>query len=143
MRPSRRGVLTLFGLFASSTVTGSTMTRDEPKPVNVLLQNDDTQEWPLLVAVEDTTGSEVFQTEQTIPADTGEDLGEVLLEDAFSGNSGDQFTVRTRLDGDSAGTFDYEITCQDDNWFSLLIEHRPYDPDDGEPVDYVPDRCAD
>lgn len=122
-----------------STVSGCSTTRTECKPVNVLLQNDDSEEWQMTVAVEDTTGEEVFQTEKTIPADSGEDLGEVLIEDAFRDNSGDQFTVQTQLDGEPAGTFDYEITCPDDNRFSLLVEHRPYNPDDGEPV---ADRCA-
>jgi hypothetical protein len=77
-----------------------------------------------------------------VPADSGEDLGEVLIEDAFSGAPGDQFTVRVWLDGASIDTFDYEITCPEDNRFSLLVEHRPYTPDDGDPVDYVADWCA-
>jgi hypothetical protein len=118
------------------------MTGEEPKPVDVLLQNDDTGEWQMTVAVEDTAGEEVFRTDKTIPADTGEDLGEVLVEDAFRGNSDDQFTVQAWLESEPAGTFDYEITCPDDNRFSLLVEHTPYDPDDGEPVDYVADRCG-
>lgn len=118
------------------------MIREEPKPVNVLLQNDDTREWQMVVAVEDSAGQDVFRTEKAIPADTGEDLGEVLIDDAFRGQSGDRFTVEVWLEGEAAGTFDYEITCPDDNRFSLLVEHQPYTPDDGEPVDYVPDRCG-
>jgi hypothetical protein len=115
---------------------------DSARPVDVLLQNDDTEAWPLTVAVETESGGERFRTEETIPADTGEDLGEVLIEDAFEGAAGDQFAVQVWLDGEPAGTFEYEITCPDDNRISLLVEHEPYTPDDGEPVDYVPDRCG-
>lgn len=138
--PSRRRVLSLCG-FAAAGVVGGCTARADPKPVDVLLQNDDTEEWPLTVAVE-RDDEELFRTEETIPRDTGEDLGEVLVEDAFEGTSGEEFTVRTWLDGDPAGTFDYEITCSEDNYVSLLVEHRPYSPDDGEPVDYVPRRCG-
>jgi hypothetical protein len=83
-----------------------------------------------------------FRTEETVPAGSGEDLGDALIQDAFSGASGDQFAVRVWLDGESTGTFDYEITCSDENRFSLLVEHRPYTLDDGDPVDYVADWCA-
>lgn len=140
--PSRRGVLRLCGLAAASAFSGCS-TGEEPKPVAVLLQNDDTEAWPLTVAVERDGGEEVFRTEETVPADDGEDLGEVLIEDAFEGASRDRLSVRAWLDGEPAGTFDYEITCADENRFSLLVEHRPRAGDDGEPVDYVADRCGD
>lgn len=140
--PSRRSVLAVGGLAVASALSGCSMSRAQPKPVNVLLQNDDTRAWPVTIAVEDTNGEVVFRTAETVPADTGEDLGEVLVEDAFQARSGDRVTVRTWLDGDPAGTFDYELTCKSDNRFSLLVEHEPYDPDDGELVDYVPHRCG-
>lgn len=141
----RRHVLAVTGVTLVGGLAGCAALLDDDSsetPVDVLLQNDDTDEWQLTVAVEDGTGEEVFRTEETVPADDGEDLGVVRIEDAFKGTTGDQFTVQTWLDGEPAGTFDYEITCSDDNRFSLLIEHTPYDPDDGEPVDYVADRCA-
>lgn len=140
--PTRRRFLSIGGLVITSTVSGCSMIRGDSKPVDVLFQNDDFEEWQVRVTVEDTTGEEVFRIEKIIPADSGEDLGEVLVEDAFTGNSGDQFTVQAWLEGEPAGTFDYEITCPDDNRFSLLVEHTPYEPDDGEPIDYVADRCG-
>lgn len=138
--PSRRGFLSLCSLSALSVVSGCTM-GDDSKPVDLRLLNDDTEEWPMKVAIERDTEGEIFRTEETIPADNGEDLGEVVIEDAFNGTSDDQFTVRVWLNGEQTGTFEYEITCDDDNRFNLLIEHRPYNPDDGEPVAYVPARC--
>jgi hypothetical protein len=124
-----------------SVVSGCTMGED-PKPVDVLLQNNDTEEWPITVIVVRDTDEEVFQREETIPPGTGVVLGEVPIKNAFEGTVGDQFTVRVRLNGESAGTFDYEITCNEDNRFSLLVEHRPYSSGDGEPIDYVSDRCG-
>lgn len=140
--PSRRSVLSVCAFVAASLVSGCSMTRNESKPVNVLLQNDDTEEWRVRVVVEDTTGEEVLRTTKTVPADTGEDLGEALVDDAFRGTVGDRFAVRAWLEDEPAGTFDYEITCPEDNRFSLLVEHTPFDPDDGEPLDYVADRCG-
>lgn len=96
----------------------------------------------MTVAVEDGTDEEAFRTKETIPPDDGEDLGEVLIENAFVGTSGDPFTVRVWIDGEPAGTFDYEITCNEYDYFSLLGEHRLYGPDDGESVDYVSRWCA-
>jgi hypothetical protein len=140
--PSRRRVLSTVAVGATGLLGGCAATREESKPVEVLLQNDDTEAWRLTVAVEDDAGEEVFRTEETIPADTGEDLGEVPIEDAFSGAPDERFVVRAWLRGESVGTFDYEITCPDENRFSLLVEHQPYTPDDGDPVDYVADWCA-
>lgn len=139
--PSRRAVLGLCSLAAANAFSGCSATVERSKKVDALLQSDDTEEWQMTVAVERDTGEEMFRTEETIPADDGT-LGEVQIEDAFEGTSSDQFTVRVWLDGESAGTFDYEITCPDGNRFSLLVEHRPYSPDDGEPVDYVAKWCA-
>lgn len=129
---------TLVGTLTGCAAVPGVESSDEP--VNVSLQNDDTEEWQLTVAVEDVAGEEVFGTVETVPADTGEDLGEVLIEDALEGTTGDQSTVHVWLDGELAGTFDNEVTCPEENRFSLLVEHTPYDPDDGEPVDYVADR---
>lgn len=139
--PSRRAVLCLCSLVTANVFSGCSTTVEPPKKVDVLLQSDDTEEWQMKVAVERDTSEEVFCTEESIPADDGT-LGEVLIEDAFEGSSSDQFTVRVWLDGEPEGTFDYEITCPDDNRFSLLVEHQPYSPDDGDPVDYVADWCA-
>lgn len=139
--PSRRGFLCLCSLAATSVVSGCTMD-EESKPVEVLLQSDDTAEWSMTVTVEGDTDEEVFRTEESIPPDDGEDLGEVRIENAFEGMSGDRYTINVWLGGEPAGLFEYEITCDDDNRFSLLVEHRPYSPDDGEPVDYVPHRCG-
>lgn len=66
--PSRRRVLSVGGLVVASTLSGCSMSREQPKPVNVLLQNDDTRKWPVTVAVEDTNGEEVFRTAETVPA---------------------------------------------------------------------------
>jgi hypothetical protein len=140
--PSRRAVLYLCSLTAASAASGCSTTREQPKPVNVLLQNDDTEEWSMTVAVEDEA-EEVFRTEETIPADGGTRLGEVLIENAFEGAPGDQFTVHAWFDGEPSGTFDYEITCRNDNRFSFLVEHRRHRSEDGEPVDYLARWCAD
>ena len=96
----------------------------------------------MTVAVEDEA-EEVFRTEETIPADGGTRLGEVLIENAFEGAPGDQFTVHAWFDGEPSGTFDYEITCRNDNRFSFLVEHRRHRSEDGEPVDYLARWCAD
>lgn len=141
----RRHILAAIGTTAVGLLAGCAAIpggQSSDKPVNVLLQNDDNEAWQLTVAVKDETDKEVFRSEETIPADTGEDLGEVLIEEAFKGTTDDQFAVQVWLEGEPAGTFDYEVTCPEDNRFSLLVEHTPYEPDDGEPVDYVPDRCG-
>lgn len=139
---SRRKFLYLCSLAATGAFSGCSTKQENSKTVDVLLQNDDTEEWQMTVAVERDTDEEMLRAEETIPADDGEVLGEVLIEDAFEGTPDDQFTVRVWLDGEPAGAFDYEITCPNDNRFSLLVEHRPYSPDDGGPVDYVAGWCA-
>lgn len=111
--------------------------------MDILLQNDDTEPWQMRLVVELDSGERVFQTEETIPADDGEHLGEGLIEGAFKGTSGDRFTARARLEEEPAGTFDYEITCPTGNRMSLLVEHQPFPAHDGEPVHYVADRCGD
>lgn len=141
--PSRRAVLGLCSLTAMSALGGCSTAGEDSKPVNVLLQSDDTEEWQMTVAVERETGEEAFRTEETVPADDGINLGEVRIEDAFEGTSGDQFTVRAWLEGEPEGTYDYEITCPTDNRFSLLVEHEPYSSSDGEPLHYVDRWCAD
>lgn len=141
--PSKRRFLSLCGLAVTSVVCGCVGSREEPKPVDVLLRNEDRQtEWQLTVAVETDSGETVFQTEETIPPNDGEDLGEVLIEDAFTGTSGDQFTVQAWLNGEQTGPFDYEITCSEDNRFTLDIEDRPFNSDDGDVVEYVDRWCA-
>lgn len=122
-------------------VSGCSMRREESKPVNVLFHNDDSEELRVRVTVEDTSGREVYRTEETVPSDSGEGLGEVLVENAFDGSSGDRFTVQVWVEGEPAGTFDYEITCPEDNRFSVLVEHNPYESGDGEPVHYVSRTC--
>lgn len=141
--PSRRNILCLCSLALVNTSSGCSMTREEPENVEVILQNDDTEEWQMTVVVEQDSEEEVFRTEEVIPADDGEDLGEVRIENAFEGTSTEQFTVHVWLKSESAGTFDYEITCQDNNYFNLLVEYQPYSHDSKEPVHYVPHRCAD
>lgn len=107
--------------------------------MDVLLQNDDTEPWRVEVVVERDSGKRVSRTEETIPA--GHDVGEVLIKDAFEGVSGDRFTVRAKLEGESAGTFDYVITCSTDNRMNLLVEKDPYPAYDGEPIHYVANTC--
>jgi len=136
--PSRRNVVRSCGLAAAGAVAGCT-TSDEAKPVDVLLQNDDGRAWPVTVAVENETGETVFRATETVPADDGT-LGELLLENAFRGVDGDQFTVSARSDGEPAGAYDCEITCPEDNRLSFLVENEPDDSSD-EPVDYVGRRC--
>lgn len=138
---SRRTVLSLCSLTATSAFSGCSMGGTSSKPVEVILHNDDTEPWQLTVLVEGDTGEQVFRTEERIPADDGNNLGEVRVGDAFTGRLGDQFTVTTWLDAESAGTFEYEITCSADNYISLLVEHRSH-RGDGEPVHYVPHRCS-
>jgi hypothetical protein len=136
--PSRRTVLRTCSVAAAAGLAGCGALRDESRPVNVLLQNDDDREWPLTVAVE-RDDEELFRTEETVPADDGTGLGEVRIEDAFDGTDGEGVTVRAWLDGEPAGTFDYTVTCSEDNRFSLLVEH---DATTGDSVDYVARRCG-
>ncbi|WP_276257602.1 hypothetical protein [Haloglomus litoreum] len=136
--PSRRALLRAGGIVVTAGLAGCSALQDEPRPVNVLLQNDDDREWPLTVAVE-RDGEELFRTEETVPADDGTGLGEVRIEDAFEGTDGEGFTVRAWLDGDPAGTFEYTVTCPEDNRFSLLVEH---DATTGDALDYVARRCG-
>ena len=136
---SRRRILQLCSLGMFGVLSGCSRALAQPKPVDVLLQNDDTEPWQMEIVVERDSGERVFRTEETIPA--GHDVGEVLIKDAFEGASGDRFTVRARLEGDPAGTFDYEITCSTDNRMNLLVEHQPFPAYDGEPVHYVADTC--
>jgi len=138
--PSRRSVIRSCSVAVAGAVAGCATGR-EVVPVDVLLQNDDSRAWSMTVAVESETGEEVFRATETVPADDGT-LGELLLEDAFEGTDGDRFTVGAQLDGDPAGTYDYEITCPEDNRFSLLVEHDP-DGSGAGPVDYVDRWCND
>lgn len=92
----RRHVISAAGATLFGAVAGcSALPRVDAseKPVDVLVQNDDTVEWQVTVALEDDVGEEVFRAEEVVPADTGEDLGEVLIEEAVMGRTGDQFTV--------------------------------------------------
>lgn len=136
---SRRRILQLCGLGTCGVLSGCSTAVAQPKPVDVLLQNDDTEPWQMELIVERDSGERVFRTEETIPA--GHDIGEVLIEDAFEGESGDRFTVRARLEEEPVGTFEYEITCSTDNRMNLLVEHDPYPAYDGEPIHYVADTC--
>lgn len=93
--PFRRRVLSVCALGVTSCVSGCTSARAKPKSVDVLLRNEDARaEWQLAVAVEDEASEEVFRTEETIPPNDKGELGEVLIEDAFMGMSGDRFTVQ-------------------------------------------------
>lgn len=138
--PSRRRVLSWCGLAVTGPLAGCSLSRTEPKPVNALLQSDDTEERQLGVTVTDESGETVFQTVETVPPDDGEDLGEVRIEDAFTGSPGDQFTIEAEFEGEAVGPWDYAVSCPDDNRFSLLVEHRPADSGES-PVDYVARRC--
>lgn len=109
--------------------------------MDVLLHNDDTEPWELTVVVAQDAGEQVFETTETIPADDGVDLGKIRVESAFKGTRNDQFTVRAWLADEPAGTFEYEVTCPDDNYIALLVEHQPYHGD-GEPVHYNSHWCA-
>jgi hypothetical protein len=139
--PSRRTVLRTWSLAAATALAGCGAIRDDPSPVTVLLQNDDDRRWDLTVTVE-RDDEELFRTEETVPADDGTNLGTVRIEDAFEGTDGERFTVRVRLDGERVGTFDYTVTCSEDNRFGLLVEHDATDTGDGDPVDYVAHRCS-
>lgn len=136
---SRRRILQLCSLGTFGVLGGCSTALAQPKPVDVLLQNDDTEPRQVEVVVERASGEPVFRTDEIIPP--GHDLGEVLVEDGFEGASGDRFTVRARLDEEPAGTFEYEITCPIDNRLNLLVEHQPDAVSDGEPIHYVADRC--
>jgi hypothetical protein len=136
--PSRRTVLRTCGVVAAAGLAGCGALQDEPRPVNVLLQNDDDREWPVTVAVEQDD-EELFRAEETLPADDGTGLGEVRIEDAVEGTDGEGFTVRAWLDGEPAGSFDYTVSCSEDNRFSLLVEHEATA---GDTLDYVARRCG-
>ena len=140
--PSRRKVLSLATLLTLGPITGCSSRVEDPKSVDVLLHNDDTKPWELTVVVAQDTGEQVFETTETVPVDDGVNVGEIRIESAFEGSQTDQFTVRTRLAGEPAGTFEYEVTCPDDNYIALLVEHQSH-RDDGEPVHYNAHWCAD
>lgn len=48
-----------------------------------------------------------------------ESAGAPAISAAFEGTDGDQFTVEVALDGRPAGSFDYEITCADEELADL------------------------
>lgn len=110
--PSRRQVLSSSGFVVIGVLGGCMEIEAESATVDIRLLNDDTREWPLAVSVE-TEDKVVFETTRTVPADTGTDLGEILIEDAFEGGSGDEFTVGVALGGEQVESFNYEITCAD------------------------------
>lgn len=141
--PSRRKVLSLAAAGTVIPVAGcSTVGVDpDPLPVAVLLHNDDTEPQELTVVISRGSDKVVFETTKTIPADDGHDLGRVRIESAFEGQVGDEFTVRAWFDGNPAGTFNYEITCSEDNYIALLVRHRTH-RGDGEPVLYNGHWCA-
>ena len=140
--PSRRRVLSVCGLAVTGVISGCSQTQENPQPVDVRLRNLDRQDnWKLTVAVEEKTGDEVFRTDESIPANDGEDPGEVLVENALRGVSGDHFTIKVWLDGEQAGIFDYKITCSENNQLTLDVEERPFRTANGEPVEYVARRC--
>jgi hypothetical protein len=142
--PSRRKVLSLAAVGTLSSIAGCSSLGDgsaDPLPVAVLLDNDDTEAQTLRVVITDGSDERVFETTETIPADDGAGTGRVRIDSAFAGTPGDDFTVRAWFGGESAGTFDYEVTCPEDNYVALLVEHRSH-RSDGVPVHYNDHWCA-
>lgn len=142
--PSRRKLLSLSAAGVLSSIAGCSSMIDgteNPLPVDVLLHNDDTKAQELRVVTTDDSGERVFETTKTIPADDGTNVGLVRFHSAFEGVPGENFTVRAWFDGEPAGTFDYEVTCPEDNYVALLVEH-PSHRGDGEPVHYNEHWCA-
>lgn len=143
--PSRRRVLSLAAAGTLSSIAGCSSLVDgseDPLPVAVLLDNDDTEAQELRVVIQDGSDDRVFETTKTIPADDGTGVGRVRIESAFEAMPGADFTVRAWFDGEPAGTFDYEVTCPEDNYIALLVEHRSH-RGDGQPVHYNDHWCAD
>jgi hypothetical protein len=141
--PSRRKVLSVAAAGTLGSIAGcSSLTAGaDPLPVAVLLHNDDTDARELRVVVTADPDERVFETTETIPADDGTGLGRVRIDSAFEGRPGDEFTVRAWFDGESTRSFDYEVTCPEDNYVALLVDHRP-DQGGGEPVQYNDHWCA-
>jgi len=139
--PSRRKVLSLAAAGMLSPITGCASSDDDPLPVAVLLHNDATEAQKLRVSITGGSGEQVFETEKAIRADDGTSLGRIRIDEAFEGVSGDNFTVKSWFDGGLAGTFQYEVTCSEDNYIVLLVEHSSHRRD-GEPVHYNAHWCA-
>lgn len=142
--PSRRTVLSLAATGMLGSIVGCASlvnAPEEPLPVAVLLDNDDTEPQEVTVVITRGSGEQVFETTKTIPADDGVNVGRVRLDSAFEGLPGDEFTVQAWFDGDPAGTFEYEVTCPEDNYIALLVEHRSHRDDEG-PIHYNDHWCA-
>lgn len=144
MMPSRRTVLSMVATGTLSSIAGCSSLIDtsaDSLPVAVLLDNDDTEPQELKIEITNASDERVFETTETIPADDGTEVGRVRSDAAFTGVPGQEFTVRAWFDGESAGPFDYEITCSEDNYVALLVKHRSH-RGDGEPVQYNDHWCA-
>ena len=139
--PSRRKVLSLVPLVTLGPITGCSSWVEDSKSVDVLLHNDDKEPWELTVVVARDAGEQVFETTETVPADDGVNLGKRRIESAFEGTRNEQFTVRAWLAGEPAGTFEYGVTCPEDNYVALLVRHQP-NLGDGEPLQYNSHWCA-
>lgn len=142
--PSRRTVLSLATTGTLGSIAGCASlvnAPEEPLPVALLLDNDDTEPQEVTVVITRGSGERVFETTKTVPADDGVSVRGVQFDSAFEGLPGDKFTVQAWFEEDPAGTFDYEVTCPKDNYIALLVEHRSY-RDDREPIHYNDHWCA-
>lgn len=138
---SRRRFIQLSALGSIAALGGCSTVHAESKPVTVLLENNDDEPWEMAVAVKQKNGEEVFRTEEILPPRHDAGMGAVKIDDAFEGGMNDRFTISVWLADESEGTFDYEITCADDNFFDLYVKHEPYPSYNGHPVKFVPTLC--
>lgn len=144
--PSRRAFLCTASLAGAYAISGCAALGSEPTDVDILVRNAQPVEHSLSIVVSED-GDEVFQTETTVPAsDPPMGLAEAPpISAAFEGNDSDQFTVEVALDGQSAETFDYEITCADEELADLFAVYvlNPQEEQDGARIRVLPNHCAD
>lgn len=144
--PSRRAFLCTASIAGACTISGCTALGSEPTDVDILIRNNQPVEHSLSIVV--SKGSdEVFRTETTVPASgsSGGLADAPPISAAFEGNDSDQFTVEVALDGQSAETFDYEITCADEELADLFAVYvlNPQEEQDGARIRVLPNHCAD
>jgi len=144
--PSRRAFLCTASIAGGCAISGCTALGSEPTDVDILIRNNQPVEHSLSIVVSEGS-DEVFRTETTAPASgpSGGLADAPPISAAFEGNDGDQFTVEVALDGQSPETFDYEITCADEelaDQFAVYILD-PQDEQREARVQVLQNHCAD
>lgn len=113
--PSRRTFLHAASLASACVVSGCATLRTPSTDVDIRLMNFVPE--PRTVSVVVTQADEeVFRTEKTIAAADPEGRATTVdIPGAFEGTEGEHYTVDVTPEGQPTDSYEYEITCADDD----------------------------